>query len=165
MLAGIALGQVTRPGWGQVGGLLLTAVLVGLVAIGVAQGWLDALRGEWWLNVAAAAAAVLAVASVVAGFSASLGRIGAALGVLVVVIVGNPLSGVSAAPELLPRWAGVTGQLLPPGAGATLIRNVAFFDGAAIAVPSLVLAAWTVVGLLLIGLGARLERQAAAGPH
>src|SRR5690606_32459173 len=130
-----------------------------------AQGWLDALRGEWWLNACAAAVTVFAVASVVAGLSASLGRIGTALGVLVTVVLGNPLSGVSAAPELLPRWAGATGQLLPPGAGATLVRNVAFFDGAAVAAPLLVLAAWTVVGLLLIGLGARLKRPAAASAH
>jgi hypothetical protein len=165
VLTGVAVGQVTRPGWGQVGGLLLTSVLVGLVAVGIAQAWLDALRGEWWLTAGAAAATAFAVASVVAGCSASLGRIGTALSVLVTVIVGNPLSGVSAAPELLPRWAGATGQLPPPGAGASLIRNVAFFDGAAVATPSLVLAAWTVAGLLLVGLGARRERRAAADPH
>ena len=43
--------------------------------------------------------------------------------------------------------------MLPPGAGITAVRSVAFFDGAAIAQPVLVLAIWLVAGLILVLLG------------
>jgi hypothetical protein len=49
---------------------------------------------------------VLAVGATVIGLAALFGRAGAALGALLMVLVGNPLSGVSSAPELLPEPAG-----------------------------------------------------------
>jgi hypothetical protein len=61
--------------------------------------------------------------------------------VLLMVLAGNPLSGLSSAPELLPQPAGALGQLLPPGAGGSLLRSTAFFDGAAATGPLAVLAA------------------------
>jgi hypothetical protein len=64
------------------------------------------------------------------------------------VLVGNPLSGVSSAPELLPEPAGAIGQLLPPGAGGNLLRSTAFFDGAAASGPLVVLVAWVALGLV-----------------
>jgi hypothetical protein len=82
------------------------------------------------------------------GLAALLGRAGAALGALLMVLVGNPLSGVSSAPELLPEPAGAIGQLLPPGAGGSLLRSTAFFDGAAASGPLVVLAAWIAIGLV-----------------
>ncbi|HEV8165543.1 MAG TPA: hypothetical protein VGR74_14040, partial [Actinomycetota bacterium] len=78
-----------------------------------------------------------------------VGAGGVVLAVLAVFLLGNPLSGLTSAPELLPQPWGVVGQFLPPGAGGSLLRSVAFFDGAGAAVPALVLAAWAGVGLLL----------------
>lgn len=92
---------------------------------------------------------VLAVGAAVAGLAAVAGRAGAALGALLMVLVGNPLSGVSSAPELLPAPAGAIGQLLPPGAGGTLLRSTAFFDGAGAAAPLAVLASWVLLGPVL----------------
>ena len=76
------------------------------------------------------ALAVLAIASVIAALMALIGLVGIALGALLMVFVGNPWSGIASAPELLPKAAGLIGRLLPPGAGGTLLRNTAFFDGA-----------------------------------
>jgi hypothetical protein len=38
---------------------------------------------------------------------------------------------------------------MPPGAGATAMRNVAYFDGAALLVPLVVLVVWSLVGAAL----------------
>jgi hypothetical protein len=88
-----------------------------------------------------------------------VGRAGAALGALLMVLVGNPFSGVSSAPELLPEPGGAIGQLLPPGAGGSLLRSTAFFDGAGASGPLTVLLAWVAVGLVLAGAAALRRRR------
>jgi hypothetical protein len=67
---------------------------------------------------------------------------GVVLAALAVFLLGNPLSGLTSAPELLPQPWGAVGQFLPPGAGGTLLRSVAFFDGAGAAAAGWVLGAW-----------------------
>jgi hypothetical protein len=77
------------------------------------------------------------------------------------MLVGNPLSGTSTAPEMLPGWSGALGQLMPPGAGGRLLRSTAFFEGRGVAQAVTVLAAWVALGaaLCLIG-GLRARRTA-----
>jgi len=65
------------------------------------------------------------------------------------------VSGLTSAPELLPQPWGAVGQLLPPGATGTLLRSVAFFDGAGGAVAAWVLGAWAAGGLLLAAIAGR----------
>jgi hypothetical protein len=103
--------------------------------------------GDWLANAGLLGLTVLAVGSPVAGLTALLGRAGAALGAVLMILVGNPLSGISSAPELLPEPAGAIGQLLPPGAGGSLLRSTAFFDGAGATGPLTVLVVWVVLGL------------------
>jgi hypothetical protein len=104
----------------------------------------------------------LAVAGAVAGLGALLDRAGLALGALLVFLVGNALSGVSSAAELLPQPWGAVGQLLPIGAGATMLRSVAYFDGHGSAAAATVLTAYAVVGLILVAAGRRgLSRSSA----
>ena len=80
------------------------------------------------------------------------------------IFVGNPFSAVSSAPELLPQPAGAIGQLMPPGAGANLLRSTGFFDGAGAGTHLMVLAAWSLAGLALLAAGAlRSRRRAGAG--
>ena len=69
------------------------------------------------------------------------------------MVVANPWSGVASAPELLPEPAGVIGQWLPTGAAGSALRSVAYFDGAAVGGPLVVLAAWAVAGLALVAAG------------
>jgi hypothetical protein len=64
-----------------------------------------------------------------------------------VVVLGNPWSGFTSAPELLPRWVSAVGGVLPPGAGGSLLRSVAFFEGNGGLDPALVLLAWVVLGM------------------
>ncbi|HTE67819.1 MAG TPA: ABC transporter permease, partial [Actinomycetes bacterium] len=105
---------------------------------------------------------VLAVGSAVTGLTALLGRAGAALGALLMVLVGNPLSGITSAPELLPEPAGAIGQLLPPGAGGSLLRSSVFFDGAGATVPLTVLVVWAVLGLTAAWVAAGLHRRSSS---
>ncbi len=77
------------------------------------------------------------------------------------ILVGHPFSTAATAPELLPSPAGrLLGQLLPPGAGANLLRCTGYFDGAAAGSHIAVLTAWTLAGLALLGLAARRARTA-----
>jgi hypothetical protein len=69
------------------------------------------------------------------------------------LLIGNPIASAAAPLEFLPQPWGQVGQWLPPGAGATLLRDVAYFPAADIAFPVLVLAGWAVAGLLLAVLG------------
>jgi hypothetical protein len=163
VLAGVAAGALVwlagGPGVGRVAALVVAAAAAGLVGAGVAQGWLGVLGGDWWVNAGVLGLIVLAVGAAVAGLAALFGRAGVALGVLLMVLVGNPLSGISSAPELLPEPAGALGQLLPPGAGGSLLRSTAFFDGAAATGPLAVLAAWAVLGLAAGWLAALARRS------
>ena len=63
------------------------------------------------------------------------------------IFVGNPFSAAATAPELLPQPVGGLGQLMPPGAGANLLRSTGFFDGAGSAEHIAVLAVWAAAGL------------------
>ncbi|MEU5323467.1 hypothetical protein AB0G67_42965 [Streptomyces sp. NPDC021056] len=81
------------------------------------------------------------------------------------MLIGNPLSGASTTPEMLPGWSGTLGQLLPPGAGSQLLRSTAFFDGHGSTHSVLVLTAWLGFGVALClasGLPKRKPRPAVA---
>jgi len=159
--AGIALLFAVRAHVVRLVGLVAFAVAAGLVAVGVLHR-LGVLTGAYLAEAGVVALIALAVAAAVAGLGAVLGRPGIGLGVLVVFLVGNPISGLASAPEMLPRPWGAVGQALPPGAGATLLRSVAFFDGAAAARPLWTLLGWVAVGLALTAVGHFRDHRATA---
>jgi hypothetical protein len=129
-------------------GLVVTgSVLGGLVATLIVRDWLDVLGGDRIADAGAFSLTILAIGSFVAGLEALLGRPGIMVGALVMVLLGNPFAGVATAPELLPRPVGALGQLMPPGAGGSLLRSTGFFDGAGASDHVLVLCAWVVAGL------------------
>jgi hypothetical protein len=82
-----------------------------------------------------------------------MGAAGVGVGALLLVIVGNPLSGIATSPRLLPGPWGEFGQWLPTGAGGTLVRTAAYFPEASVAFPVWVLLGWAVLGAgaVLIG--------------
>ena len=160
--AAAASGSLRRAGLVAAG-----SVLTGLVGAGIVQGWLDIVGGDWVANAAVLSLFVMAIATVVAGLEKLLGKAGVALAAITMVFVGNPFSGAGSAPELLPEPAGWLGQLLPPGAGANLLRSTGYFDGAGAEGHVLVLLAWTLVGLIALAVPAvRVQRSArsAAAP-
>jgi hypothetical protein len=164
VLMGVAVSLLSRPGWVQLAALVTGAVLTGLAAVGIAQGWLGILGGSWLVNAGVLSLTMLAIGSTVAGLTALIGRAGLPLGALLMVLVGNPFSGIATAPELLPQPAGQIGQLMPPGAGGNLLRSVAFFDGAGGGGHLTVLLVWAGLGLTAIMVGALKNRRKVAPP-
>ncbi|MFG3273223.1 ABC transporter permease [Streptomyces luteogriseus] len=168
-LAGIAAGAVVTllrlRGFRAVTALLGASALVGVIAAGIAHSWLGALGGDWWTEASVLGLSTLAVGGAVAGLAALIGPAGTGVGAAVVMLIGNPFSGATSAPQMLPEPAGAIGQWLPPGAGTTLLRSVSYFDGAAATGPALTLAWWAVLGLGAVLLGGSLRaRKAGAGP-
>lgn len=156
-LAGVATGALVTllglRGLRAVTALIIAAAQVGVVVAAIAHSWLGVLTGDWWAEAAALGFAVLAAGAAVAGLAALLGQAGIGIGTLLVVLLGNPWSGVTSAPELLPEPVGLIGQWLAPGAGGTLIRSVAFFDGSGATQALAVLTAWVLLGLTAVTVG------------
>jgi hypothetical protein len=69
------------------------------------------------------------------------------------IFMGNPFSGVTSAPQLLPAPVGTIGQWLPPGAGASLLRSTAYFNGHGASGHLVVLIIWIVLGVAAIAVG------------
>jgi hypothetical protein len=88
------------------------------------------------------------------GLGSLFGRTGLAVGALLALLLGNPLSGLNSAPEMLPSGWGTLGQWLPQGATATLLRSTAFFGGAGATTAIAVLTCWAIAGIGLIVLAA-----------
>ncbi|WP_406325808.1 ABC transporter permease [Streptomyces niveus] len=164
-LGGVATGVLVNllalRGVRAVGALSGAAALAGLTATALAHSWLDVLAGDWWAEAGAFGLAALAIGATVAGLAKLIGQAGIGLGAFLMVLLGNPISGVSSAPEFLPEPFGVIGQLLPPGASGSLLRSVAFFDGNAAGTPALTLTVWAVLGLAAVLVG---SRRASATP-
>lgn len=167
-LAGIAAGAVVTllglRGMRAVTALLVASALVGAVAAVIAHSWLGALAGDWWLEASVLGLSTLAVGAAVAGLAALVGPAGTGIGAALVMLIGNPFSGATSAPQMLPEPAGAIGQWLPPGAGTSLLRSVSFFDGSAATGPALTLAWWAALGLgaVLLGNALRARRKDSA---
>ena len=150
MAAVIGLVLAFRPAWRQIMALIVVSATAGLGAYLIAQGFLGALPHEAVATWAALSLTVLAVGATTAGLIALIGAAGLGLGILLMIFIGNPFSGVTSAPELLPAPVGTIGQWLPPGAGASLLRSTAYFGGHGAAGHLIVLIVWIVVGLAAI---------------
>ncbi|HET9171574.1 MAG TPA: ABC transporter permease [Actinospica sp.] len=142
-----------RPAWRQVLTLAIVCALTGLSAYLVAQGCLGALPGRHLETWAALALAMFSMSATIAGFIALFGPRGMGIGAVLLVFLGNPFSGVTSAPELLPGTAAEIGRLLPPGAGASLLRDTAYFHGHGPAEHLVVLIGWSLFGIVSIFLG------------
>ncbi|MFE7171393.1 ABC transporter permease [Streptomyces sp. NPDC057616] len=168
-LAGIAAGSVVTllglRGLRAVAALVAAGALTGMAAAGITHSWLGVLTGDWWTEAGVLGLATLAVSAAVAGLAALLGNAGVGVAAGVVMLFGNPFSGASSAPQMLPDPVGTIGQWLPPGAGTSLLRSVSFFDGAAATGPALTLTWWAALGLGAVLLGSALRgRTRSASP-
>ncbi|WP_067541335.1 hypothetical protein [Nocardia crassostreae] len=142
-------------------GLTTFALFGGLLSMSIVQGWLSLIPGNYLTMAAIAALVSFAVAGTVVGLAAAIGRAGIGLAALTMLLIGNPFSAATSAPEMLPQPWGALGQILPPGAAASLIRSVAFFDGAAAAAPLTVLLSWSAAALALLAFATLRTRDAA----
>lgn len=146
-IASLGIIMSVRGTWQRLTAALGFAVVGGLTLTTVLYFWIGTFDGDFWPVAAAASLGIGATSILVLGLEQLLDKVGLVTAALLLVVLGNPLSGLTGAPDLLPDPWGTIGQLLPPGATGTLLRNVAFFDGAAIGTPIAVLGGWLAVGL------------------
>lgn len=158
-----------RPAWRHITVLAVLSALSAVAAYVITQCFLGAFPGRHLETWATLALLIFSVCSAVAGSIALIGPVAVGLGAALFVFVGIPFAGTSSAPEMLPKSADVIGQLLPPGAGQSLLRNTAFFDGHGPLSHLMVLIAWSLFGILadivghhsLAGFAARRHHAAA----
>ena len=168
LMAGGLLTLRVRHRGSRFAGLLGFSVAGGVMIAAVSHSWLGIIPGNFAVIASVIALGELAIASGVAGL-AQLGHRfgkmphGLGIGYAVFMLIGNPFSGMNTAPQLLPAAWATIGQVLPTGAVATLLRSVAYFDGARSAGQWTVLGVWAGLGMLLV-LAAR-PRSEGAAPH
>jgi len=129
--------------------LLGYGLLAGFGLAAILGPWYGALPGSYLISALAIALVVGAVAAVVAGLRRLIGLPGFAVSALLFILAAMPISGATVPREFLPQFWGDVGQLLPQGAGTTLLRNLSYFPDAVTPTEWLVPAGWAVLGLLL----------------
>ncbi|WP_194202066.1 YhgE/Pip domain-containing protein [Glycomyces albidus] len=157
------IGLTVRGSGRQAAAAILAPPAVGAAVAAVLLYVLESLDGDFLPIAGALALAMAATAWSIIGLVKLLGRAGLALGAVIVMLVGNPLSGMTSAPEMLPAPWGEFGQYLTPGAGGTLLRSTAYFDGNGASTAVWVLAAWLAAGAVLFVIGAVRAKVRAVG--
>ena len=153
MVGGIGLTVALVGAWRRLVGVVLYAVIAGAAIAAILQGWFGVLEGSFALNWAGFSMSLLAIGAPIVGFAALVGRAGVAIGPVLFLLIANPISSAAQPKEFLPEPWGAIGQWFPPGAGATLIRNLSYFPHANSTFPWFVLSLWALVGILLGVLG------------
>lgn len=146
-------------------GALLFSAAAGAAVTAVLQFATHSIDGDYWLTALGVILGMAAMATTLLGLQALLVIAGFALGGALMMLLGNPLSGLATGPHWLPTGWATLGQLLPPGASGSLLRTNAYFDGADAGLPAVVLTAWVALGLALaFAADRRGARPAPAGP-
>jgi hypothetical protein len=172
IIAGVLLSLLIGPVPLRLAALVAFGLGGGAVTAGVAHGWLSVMAGSYLVAGSVAGLIALAISATVAGLGATAGRVGGpqrttaglGLGAAIFMLLGNPFSGAASAPELVPGAWGTFGQWLPPGAGATLLRSVGYFDGSRSGGSWTVLGSWAAIGLMLVAVSAAGGRHRTARP-
>ena len=155
LLPAIALVLVLRREvWTRLTAAVVFAGLAGVTIAALLRYVLGSIDANFWGVAGGLTLGLLAAGLAMLGLGSLFGRAGLAVGSLLAVLLGNPMSGLTSAPELLPSGWGALGQWLPQGASATLLRSTAFFGGAGATMAIVVLSLWALAGLTLIVIAA-----------
>lgn len=134
----------------RLAGAALFSLFAGVAVTAFLQWGTGSLASDYGITALGVSLGMTALSLTFIGLEALTGTAGFGIGAAVMMLLGNPLSGLGTGPYWLPGgWAAV-GQLLPPGASGSLLRANAFFDGTGAGAPALILTAWVVLGLALI---------------
>ncbi len=153
-----------RPAWRQLLALSVISAVAGVGIYLIAQTFLGALPGNAIATAATLMLMIFAISSTTAGLVALIGPVGLGIIAVLMVFVGNPFSGATSAPELLPAAVDHLGQWLPPGAGVNLLRSTAYFNGHGAAPHLGVLVIWAIGGVVAIIAGHHTSTRFAAHP-
>jgi len=137
-------------------------VCAGLVTALVTNILIGAYPGHFFAVWGVSALFVLAIGLPIAAFQVIFGPAGTAIGWILFLVIGNPASGGSSAPELLPGFWRTLSQILPPGAGVTSLRDAVYFNGHGSTHALIVLATYAVLGAGVAMIAYRLRTHAAA---
>ena len=149
--------------WTRLTAAVVFAAVAGVTIAALLRFVFGSIETGFWDVSAALALGIAAAALTVLGLGSLFGRIGLGVGTALALLVGNPLSGLASAPEMLPSGWGQLGQLMPQGATATLLRSAAAFDGAGATMAIGVLACWALFGLgLTVGAAVRQGKSTAS---
>ncbi|OBK75704.1 hypothetical protein [Mycobacterium sp. 1274761.0] len=147
VLPAVALVLVLRREvWTRLAACVVSAAAAGWTIAALLRYVLGSIDANFWGVAGGLTLGILAAGLTMLGLGSLFGRIGLAIGAVLALLVGNPLSGLASAPELLPSGWGALGQWLPQGANATLLRSTAFFDGAGATTAIVVLTVWAILG-------------------
>ena len=141
----------------------LYAVIGGALTALILNVWFGIIPGDFATLWAALSATYLATAAFIVGVGAlSSPLIGLAVGAVVTMFIGNPISGASMPSVFLPGAWGQIGQMMVPGASSTLLRSIAYFPEVATSDQWLVLGSWIAFGLLAGVIGWALKERRTA---
>ncbi len=164
-LGGLIIALLVRGRTRRLVAVVAFSVLMGTALTLILQTWLGILQGGFGLNLVAVSLLIASIVAFIVGAHSTLGRPGLPIGVVTIMLIANPISAAAQPVQFLPLPWGAIGQLFPPGAGLTLLRDLSYFPEANSLTGSwLVLAGWTVVGLALVALGLKERRVALADP-
>lgn len=164
MLPAVALVlALRREVWTRLTAAIVFSALAGITVAALLRYVFGSIDSNLWGVAAGLTLGIAAAGLLMLGLGSLFGKVGLAVGAALALLLGNPLSGLTAAPEMLPAGWGQLGQLLPQGATATLLRSTAYFNGAGADTAIIVLSCWVVVGLALVIMAA-LRRPARTAP-
>lgn len=142
-------GAATRHG--RLAALAGASVVGALLTYAIAGVGYGALPGDKFLALWGIFALVMAaVAFMTAALQTLFGAAGTLIVVVSFVIFGAPSAGGAVPSPFLPSLWRTIGPFLPAGAGTTATRNTLYFDGNGIGRSLLVLAAYLIVGALVV---------------
>lgn len=150
VIAGALLALLVAVPRARVAGVAALAAVGGLALAWIGHGVFGGLDGSYLLEAGVIALVIAAVSATVAGSGSLAGHAGIPPVAILMMLLGNPLSGAASAPEMLPQPWGEVGSWLPPGAFSQALRSVGFFDGAGAVGPLTVLTVWVLLGLSLL---------------
>ena len=149
--------------WRRFATATLYSVIGGALTALILNVWFGIIPGDFATLWAVLSATYLANAVFIVGVSAlSSPLIGLAVGAVITMFIGNPISGASMPSVFLPGVWGQIGQMMVPGASSTLLRSIAYFPEVATSDQWLVLGSWIAFGLLTGVIGWALKERRTA---
>ncbi|MFT4230753.1 MAG: hypothetical protein QM602_10735 [Microbacterium sp.] len=125
----------------------------GIVLSAVLGSWFGFLQAGFWVDALALGLSIGATTTLIVGLHSLIGPPGFAVGALITMFIGNPLSGASAPWQFTPAPWGAIGQHMVPGASNWLIKSLSYFPEADTGWAWLTLSLWVAAGAVFLVLG------------
>jgi hypothetical protein len=122
MLGGILVSLLVVGVWRRLLSLTAYAVIAGAGLAAIMQAWFGVLQGDYWANAAAITLSLFATGAIIVGMTALIGPPGIAVGAIITLLIGNPISAAAQRLEFLPEPWGAIGQWFVPGASNAVAR-------------------------------------------